>query len=731
MKEEIIQEQYDHIADLLRNERLKEALELLSTLPSTESDWELHNKLEQIRTSYGYMLQYMRQGVKDNERTKLHRQLLADTWAIADQARLTALDEVSPTYYHTLRKNPRLLPQSGNLSTLQHILESFQDELAIAKLTGSQDVSAILERHEKAHRTLFLSTWCNSQWDVETNAQATAILQSELIPVNDLCLFVSAVTLSLTACFDERKLNWLLDAAMHPQAAISQRALVGVVFTLHFHPSRLMLYPGIKQRFSLLEETPEFAQRLQIIYLQLLHSQETEKINKKMREEIIPQMLKNVSKLRNMKIDLEELEENDLNPDWERNIENMELEEKMREMTELQLEGADVYMSTFSQLKGYPFFKELPNWFYPFDESHSLIVQEMGLDSETKNSIFHMVLNSAFFCNSDKYSFCFTLSQISKEQREMMLGQVPTQEQMDFIKENSPLSMGQRSESAKTISNQYIQDLYRFYKLGQRRLEFRNIFQERITLYNLPLLKQVADNAEFLRPIAEFLFRKERYIEALEIYRLLTEKGQADAYIYQKIGFCLQKEKHYEEAIDAYQKADMLIPDHVWTLRHLATCHRLLKHASTAAEYYQKVEKIQPDNHSVLFYIGSSLAESGQYEEALQYFFKLNFLANNNVKAWRGIGWCSFATGKYEQAMKYYHKIITDKPQAIDYLNAGHVAWVSNQTEKAVELYEKALALCPDRGAFMEMFDRDLETLLKHGIIAEEIPLMKDLIESK
>ena len=38
------------------------------------------------------------------------------------------------------------------------------------------------------------------------------MLTSELLPVNDLCLFISAVTLSLMECFDLRKIMWLLDA---------------------------------------------------------------------------------------------------------------------------------------------------------------------------------------------------------------------------------------------------------------------------------------------------------------------------------------------------------------------------------------------------------------------------------------------------------------------------------------------------------------------------------------
>ena len=108
-----------------------------------------------------------------------------------------------------------------------------------------------------------------------------------------------------------------------------------------------------------------------------------------------------------------------------------------------------------------------------------------------------------------------------------------------------------------------------------------------------------------------------------------------------------------------------------------------MKKFDAALEYYHRVETIQPENHNVLFYTASCLAEQKRYEDALQYFFKLDFLENNCMKAWRGIGWCSFVSGKHEQAMKYYDKLLASKPLATDYLNAGHVAWVLGNIEKA------------------------------------------------
>ena len=71
-----------------------------------------------------------------------------------------------------------------------------------------------------------------------------------------------------------------------------------------------------------------------------------------MREEIIPEMMRNPRIGNSNKIGFDETEDSDdLNPEWENWIDKSGITDKLREMGELQMEGADVYMSTFSQLK--------------------------------------------------------------------------------------------------------------------------------------------------------------------------------------------------------------------------------------------------------------------------------------------------------------------------------------------------------------------------------------------
>ena len=57
MNEQSIQKQYNQIVSLLEDKRLKEALVQLDAFLYNGNDWSLRNRLEQIQTSYQYMLQ--------------------------------------------------------------------------------------------------------------------------------------------------------------------------------------------------------------------------------------------------------------------------------------------------------------------------------------------------------------------------------------------------------------------------------------------------------------------------------------------------------------------------------------------------------------------------------------------------------------------------------------------------------------------------------------------------
>lgn len=727
MNEKDIREQYQTILSLLQQKRLKEAHAQLEVFLWHSEEEHLHRRLEQAQTSYHYLLQYLLQGINDPERDKLYNRLLTETWDIADQTYLTLMDKASNSYYRQLHRKQSKEGSQTEMAKERKALEAFSDDLAICQLMPDheQKEKELMRKHEEEAEKLCLLIWGNSGWNKEEAQEMENFLNADTLSSTDLCLVESAVMLSLLECFDIHKIEWLLNAYSHTNPLVSQRALVNLVIVLHRHPERVPLYPELMARLSLLNEDGKLGKQINHIYIQFLRCNETEKISKTMQEEILPGMMKTV---REMKADFEDGGEEYSKSDWEEAVRQWGLEKGFQKMNQWNMEGADLYMSTFSQLKNYPFFQRPINWFRPFDLQHSDIIHLFSPKKHEENTALSLILNKGNFCDSDKYSLCYMMARIPDAQREMIFTQIIPQD-TDMLNQlknsSSDLDSLNRLEN---ISIQYIHDLYRFFKLNRLRTEIFNPFQTDMALHRLPALREMLYKPEELKKVADFYFLNEHPAEALELYKLLTEDmHQNDADTFQKTGYCLQKEKRYQEAIDAYRKADVLKPEHLWTLRHLATCYRMNKNFATALTYYKKVETVEPENKNVLFYTGICLTEEGRYDEALQYFFKMDFLENDCIKAWRAIGWCSFICGKHEQAQKYYEKAIQLKPIFTDYLNAGHVAWTLNQLGKAVEYYRKAIE-CENKAIFLEAFHKDQPILTQKGIAEKDIPLVLDLM---
>ncbi len=737
--QKLVHEVYGQIANHLENKNLKEALDQLGQFIKNTPEWNLHSEFEDIKTAYHYMLQYYRQNINDPQRTLLHNELIRKLHILNDKMLFSLNSTVSTQYYyHCFREQKR---HSRTWAEYQLMLESFTEDSAVAQLlhTDTEQEKALQDlrtRHEQTITELFKKAWTSPVWDLETASSVRNILQSVLIQPNDLALLVSAVTLGALEVYDARKILFLMDAYEHAEVLVSQRALIGIVILgLHYsidnQPSRLEQDTEIMARLSLLNDNPNFLRNITDVQIQLLRTRETEKADKKMREEIIPEVMKKTDMLRNAKLGLEELEEdllsNDMNPEWEQFNES-NLGNKLKEIGDMKLEGIDVYMSTFSQLKTYPFFREIGNWFYPFDPYHSMVAQCMSENERKNNLLIQSILNSSFFCNSDKYSFFFTLNQIPATQRETYMSHLNEQASEEL---QSSLAKQQPEILRRdVVSRQYIQDLYRFYKVFSYRHEFQDIFKESLNLYNCPLLKESISNQGQQKQIAEYLFQKNYYTEASHLYEELTVLNIVETETFQKLGFCYQKMKIYHKAIKAYRQADIQQPDNIWTNRHLAQCYRLSKEPDKAIAYYEKVEEVQPNDLTVLLRLGQCYAEQERYEEALARFFKVEYLDQQSIKAQRAIAWCSFITNKMEQAERYYNKLLRlPQPSKEDYLNAGHVAWCKRDVERAANLYiEGSLLEDNDHTFFTEQIVKDKHELLVHGVHEEEIPLMLDII---
>ena len=372
-------------------------------------------------------------------------------------------------------------------------------------------------------------------------------------------------------------------------------------------------------------------------------------------------------------------------------------------------------------------FLQSSNWFRPFDPTVPAIAELLPKGSWQKKSLISSICASPFFCNSDKYSFCFTFKQVSQEQRDMLMQQVPDEGE---IAESDSTTPGKptKEKLAEKESNQYIQDLYRFFKLSNFRHEFNDPFALPLNMVESKSMSSFAGKGKSLIEIFRYLVEKEYYEEAYNAGRMYEAGNECDVQFFQEMGYCLQKSRRYNEAIDYYTKADIIQPDTLWTMRHIAQCYRLQGELEKALSYYQLAEELAPENISLLLQAGESFASTKRYEEAFARFFKVEFLKPGSHRALRAIAWCSFMTGKDGQARNYYKKLM-DMGGASweDYLNAAHIEWVEHNNAKAFELYTKAKEITGSDKVAAQILN-DKEILVARGLSEKEVLLLRDLM---
>ena len=732
MDEKRITDIQKSVIEDLGKERLKKAIETLGEEIEELQDWELRTRYNELQTAYKYMLEYLRMGLPDPDRERLHGELMGKCYVLNDQIAIARLTEHSTKVYCQMRRKHKDLTAIDGIYA--RLKENFAN-MEVAKRLPAEEcrsLNATLAReHEQLLPQLFAALWSSNCWSKGDAEKVTEIITGSDTSLFDRAVAVSAVTLSALKCMEPLKVITLCNIAASKESILSTRAIIGLIMVLFMYEKRIKHYPDIANALAAMRENATIMRRVQTIQIQLLRCRETQKIDRKMREEIIPAMMKNPN-LRGNKLSMDILKEiendEDKNPEWRKWIEEDEIKGKIEEMSRWQIEGADVYMSTFSQLKTFPFFGEMSNWLRPFDTSVPSIAEIIPPEISSNKSIIGAICASPFFCNSDKYSFCLTFKRVPQEQRDALMEQVTGGGDPDAQAADT-MTRIPTEKKAEVESNQYIQDLYRFFKVSNFRHEFSDPFTLSLNLLQSETLAPLIDSSEAMLRTFRYLVEKEYYSEAFNAGHLFEKSGEGDAQFFQEMGFCAQKECDYNTAIDYYTKADIVKPDTLWTLRHIAQCYRLQGESEKALSYYLMAEELAPENISLLMQTGESHAALGHYDEAFARFYKVEYLKPDSPRAMRAIAWCSFITGKDSQARGYYQRLMDlPHPAFEDYLNAAHVEWVTKNNQQAVEYYNKAKEICGNADKVAEHIMQDKEALIARGVSETELQLLIDLI---
>jgi tetratricopeptide (TPR) repeat protein len=736
MTNELIEKKFFKCCSLALSKRLKESFVLLGELIAKANIADLSSQLEELTITYNNLLNYTFRGVSDPQRDRIYKSLIVSTLELADIAKQKALVH-SGMKIQILKQDIEKTIEKAREEAKRDITDfEFHQELSDIFLgnlrNGSIDHNSW--QADQISSRVFNFIWLSDKYADTDIELIRSIRLSENLPWHQKSLVVSALTLSLLNCFDQNKFLLLTEFYLDREQGIWQRAFTGLFLSFYQYNSRITLYPKLLERLEAFADDERFGTDIERLYVQIIKALGTEKVTKKFREDILPDISKIESKLKE-KLDLDNIlpEEymEDKNPNWELLFSDSPgLIEKIEQMSQMQMDGNDLFMGTFSMLKHFDFFRETTNWFLPFYRGNESLLSVLPKEEEFDSEAFLDGLENAFYmCDSDKYSFGFNIVNLPAEQRKFIAGMFGMEagSLKDITDEDRLLN---KPEADNYVFIQYIQDLYRFYKLNPNRAEFSDIFILSWDIHNSSFFKLAVPQPSIRLRLGEFLFEQEYFDHALGIFLEMLDKKETDQQdIYEKIAYCYQRKNNFLEAVNYYQKAELFGTNRMWNIKKIIYCYRSLKDSQNALLWCNEAAIIDPSDLYIHTQSAHSYLDLKEYDKALEHYFKVEFLAPDNKKVLRPIAWCSFTTGKIEIASNYSAAIMDSDPGVHDYINAGHLALCQGDKPKAITLYRKSFEskeISFDK--FLSVFSHDQPYLILNGVDKNEIPLLLDYL---
>lgn len=727
MTENEIQQFVNDVNSRLAEKRLGDTFGLLRNMARSLSAWEITERIASAEQAYSYMLSYLVSGTADPSREKLYASLLLEARTIRDLlVRAIRRPETPTLYYGALRSVMSHRDESfGSLFAEYRKVRNAMSAFTMAS-TGSAPSGSDMLRMEMIERDIFNRLWVTFPLNTDDARQIAEFILDNDLPAAVRALAVSAVTLGLLECFDERRFDLLCRAYEGDATDVSVRALVGIALALEKYKD-IPVTPNMANAIAALREMPQWHDDIRQTFVELIRTNDTERISGKLKTEIFPDIQKMGRDIAERMRDgsaVADVSSDDANPEWESLISDEKIRNNLKELSELQEEGADVFMATFAGLKQFPFFNDVMNWFLPFSAERSAVTS-LGL-GDLVDTVTTLIGSMPYVCDSDKYSMLLSLSMMPSAQRSAMMSQLNSHRR--DIEE--AIAMNDRSlhpVARKSAINNYVLSIYRFYKLFRRKGEFYNPFARVANPVGITLLAPDFDSEEALISLGEFYFKVGLYDYARMIFCRLDDISMPECPRYQKIGFCNEKLGDLDAAASYYEQADLLDENNIWNLRRLLSVLRRLGRYSEALSAGVRLERLLPDDAGVALTLGSLYISAGDCDKAVNILHKAEFIDETSHKPWRPLAWALFLAGKFDEAQSYYDRILSDSPTPTDYLNMGHLAWARGSVDKALAYYGMS-ASDGSVNELVRMIRNDEPHLRKAGVDTSLMPLIIDAI---
>lgn len=691
------------------------AFAAIRRLIDIDRQWWSEQVFDELQTRCVQMLRFNLTGAPDPERSVFISELQYRIYDFVDAI-------VEDIAFHQLpgyeNEQKRVFEHNIKFGTYENT-----DKKLLVELCRTDNSSqAYSDEQMNAFFMLFKYVWLtNRQLSKDDEDFISGMLSDRSIEKSFRSLVVSALMLRGVRLFDISVFRILVQHIDNENTTVKARVIVSLIMLLSVHGSRLRNDRRSETLFSSLFDNDSFVSDFVRAYRFVVKTFGTDAVTRKITDEIYPEVIKSSSKIRKMLHDNSvDRFDDDLNPEWINAIENSGAADKLREFSDMQIKGEDVYMSTFSGMKGFDFFKETANWFFPFDIRHKSVWSE----NKENNGLMSFFTEMAPMCNSDKYSFACTLNNMPASALQSIVGNMKGDvEQLKDDMESEKWKTKSRDNMLSTEMRHYVQDLFRFYRLHPRKNDFVNPFDYVVNMaYDETLMRLLP--LEAVKDICERIFEVKLWSKSIPMFNFLDNEGVWDAGFYQKMGFCFQQCGMWQEALNGYEKATLLDSDDRWSIKRKALCFKKIGDNKSAMDCYRFLLDNNDKDISVIVSLANCCLEDKIYDKAVSLYYKAYYLNPDAIKIRRGLAWSLFMAGESSKALSVYDSVKESELDFEDFLNIGHIYLALKDFDMARKTYAECRGKAGDDSKFADAILEDAEYFEQYDISVEDIKIV-------
>ncbi|WP_028585051.1 tetratricopeptide repeat protein [Desulfogranum mediterraneum] len=205
-------------------------------------------------------------------------------------------------------------------------------------------------------------------------------------------------------------------------------------------------------------------------------------------------------------------------------------------------------------------------------------------------------------------------------------------------------------------------------------------------------LGQSPDNRSLLHKQANLLLKKDRRIEAKNIYNKLLEQDKGDSLALQGLGRILFSQGAFKKAEEAFNQAIELNPDLGRSFEFIGLIHCSREEYQIAITFFQKALSLLPtdytvtNNLAVTYYILKDYSKSVSLLKTIPEKLKGKKVYNNLALSY-------FKLGDHDTALVYFKR--GSESDSIAYNNIGYEFLCTNNYIPAISAFELAIKLHP------------------------------------